>query len=81
MHRADALDADGVAAMLEKLAAAPIEHHPVVDLLTGALARRHQLCLADALYVELAASRSLPLVTTDARLRPVPVADIVIARS
>jgi predicted nucleic acid-binding protein len=37
------------------------------------------LRLADALYVELAASRALPLITTDGRLHPVPVAEIVVA--
>lgn len=79
LHRAGAVEAEGVDAMLEKLAAAPIERHPVADLLTGAWSRRHQLRLADALYVELAAARSLALITTDQRLHPMPVAEVVVA--
>lgn len=81
LHRAGALEADGVEAMLTRLAAAPIERHPVAGLLTGAWSRRHQLRLADGLYVELAAGRSVPLVTTDGRLDPVPVAEVVAAGS
>lgn len=81
LHRAGGVQADGVEAMLARLAAAPIERHAVAGLLTGAWSRRHQLRLADALYVELAASHSLPLVTTDRRLQPVPVAEVVVARS
>lgn len=79
LHRAGALDANGVEAMLAALAAAPIERHPVADLLAGAWSRRHQLRLADAVYVELASSRSLPLVTTDRRLAAVPVVEVVLA--
>jgi len=45
----------------------------------GAWARRDQLRLADALYVELAVSLGLSLITTDRRLHPAPVADVVIA--
>ncbi len=51
----------------------------MTSLLLGAWGRRHQLRLADAVYVELAISLGLPRVTTDDRLRPVPVADIVVA--
>lgn len=81
LHRAGALEADSVETMLARLAAAPIERHPVADLVTGAWSRRHQLRLADALYVELATSRSLPLVTTDGRLRLVALAEVVAART
>jgi predicted nucleic acid-binding protein len=79
LHRAGEIDANGVEAMLTTLTAGPIRRHPVTDLLVGAWSRRHQLRLADALYVELAASRALPLITTDGRLHPVPVAEIVVA--
>jgi len=51
----------------------------VADLLPGAWARRHQLRLADAVYVELAVSRGLSLITTDRRLQPVSIADVVVA--
>lgn len=77
LHRAGAIDAEEVEAMLVRLAGAPIRRHHVAPLLTGAWSRRHQLRLADAVYVELAVSRALPLVTTDGRLRAVPLAEVV----
>jgi predicted nucleic acid-binding protein len=58
---------------------APIERHPVRGLIAGAWARRHQLRLADALYVELAVVRGSALVTTDRRLGAVPMVDVVVA--
>jgi predicted nucleic acid-binding protein len=76
LHRAALVEAGAVEAMLARLAEAPIRRHPVAPLLAGAWARRHELRLADALYVELAAPAGR-LVTTDRRLRPVPVADVV----
>lgn len=79
LQRAGTIEADVVETMLHHLADAPIQRHPVTTLLLGAWGRRHQLRLADALYVELAISLGLPLVTTDGRLHPVPVADIVVA--
>lgn len=77
LQRAGDLDAATVERRLQGLAAAPIRRHPVNDLLLGTWARRHQLRLADALYVELAVSHGLPLVTTDRRLRAAPAADVV----
>lgn len=77
LQRAGDLDADTVEGKLRDLAAAPIRRHPVNDLLLGTWARRHQLRLVDALYVELAVSRDLPLVTTDHRLHAAPAADVV----
>ena len=79
LQRAGVIEADRVQTMLVLLADAPIQRHPVTGLLLGAWGRRLQLRLADAVYVELAISLGLPLVTTDGRLRPVPVADIVVA--
>ncbi len=76
-QRSGAVEADGVETMLRRLAAAPIQRHPVTSLLRGAWARRHRLRLADALYVELATSRDLPLITTDRRLKPVPGVEVV----
>ncbi len=64
--------------MLTRLSSAPMVRHPVADLLAGAWPRRSRLRLADALYVELAVARAMPLVTTDRRLRPVPVAEVVL---
>lgn len=79
LHRAGELDADSVESTLHDLTAAPIQRHAVTDLLLGTWARRHRLRLADALYVELAVSRGLRLVTTDRRLHTAPSADVVVA--
>ncbi len=58
-----------VTAALGELATAPIQRHPLADLLAGAWARRENQRLVDALYSELAAALdSIPLLTTDARL-------------
>jgi len=78
LQRAGTIEADAGEAMLRRLTAAPIQRHPVAGLLIGAWARRHHLRLADAVYVELAIARGLPLITTDRRLHPVPVADVVV---
>jgi predicted nucleic acid-binding protein len=77
LHRAGQLEVDDVASRLVSLTRAPLVRHPVDGLVLGAWARRHQLRLADALYVELATTRGWPLVTTDRRLRSVPAADVV----
>ena len=77
LHRAGDLDAAVVELKLQALAAAPIRRHAVRDHLTGAWARRQQLRLADAVYVELAVARGLRLVTTDRRLGAVPTVDVV----
>lgn len=69
IHRAGQLPEASAAAALVELADAPIERHPLADLLLGAWEQRENRRLADALYVELTAS--LPgasLLTTDARL-------------
>lgn len=79
LQRAGLVEAGAVDPMLARLADAPIQRHPVASLLRGAWGRRHELRLADALYVELAASRDLPLVTTDRRLARVPLADVVVS--
>jgi predicted nucleic acid-binding protein len=68
LHRAGALEAGEVARLLEFAATAPIERHDVAQLLAGAWRRRDRLNLVDALYVELADSLDLPLLTTDGRL-------------
>jgi predicted nucleic acid-binding protein len=77
LHRAGQLEVDDVESRLVSLTEAPLVRHPVDGLVLGAWARRHQLRLADALYVELATTRGWPLVTTDRRLRSVPAADVV----
>lgn len=77
LHRAGELDAASVESTLHALIAAPIQRRPIVDLVNGAWARRHQLRLVDALYVELAMTLGVPLVTTDRRLHAAPAADVV----
>jgi predicted nucleic acid-binding protein len=68
LHWAGALSAEQARARLVELAAAPITRHDLAPLLVGAWQRRHRLRLADALYVELAESLGVTLVTADARL-------------
>jgi predicted nucleic acid-binding protein len=79
LQRAGAIEPAAVEIMLGRLVAAPIRRHPVTNVLPGAWARRHQLRLADAIYVELAVSHGMRLLTTDRRLRPVPVAEVVVS--
>ena len=79
LSRAGELDDDTVTRLLGRVVDAPIERHPVHELVIGAWARRHRLGLADALYVELAVARDAPLVTTDRRLSDLPMADVVVA--
>ena len=68
------LELDGVlgSSVCEKhlatLAAAPIQRHPVSDVLAGAWRRRHARRLVDVLSFELALSLGAPLVTTDPRM-------------
>lgn len=77
LHRAGDLEAGDVELRLQALATAPIQRHDVNALLIGTWARRHELRLVDALYVQLAVSLNHPLVTTDRRLRSAPLADVV----
>jgi predicted nucleic acid-binding protein len=63
--------------MLRELTNAVIQRHALDTLVVGAWNRRSQLRLADSLYVELAASRSTPLITTDRRLRAAPWAEVI----
>ncbi len=79
LSRAGDLDEDTGARLLGRVVDAPIERHPVRGLIAGAWARRRQLRLADALYVELAVVRGSALVTTDRRLGAVPMVDVVVA--
>lgn len=66
LQRAGGLSEADVAERLELVAESPLERQALGPLLAGAWARRHNLRLVDALYVELAARREAPLITTDA---------------
>lgn len=77
LHRAGDLAAADVESGLDALAAAPITRHDLRGLVAGAWARRHELRLADALYVHLAALIRVPLVTTDRRLHAAPLVEVV----
>jgi len=79
LHRAGDLEADDVESRLQTLATAPIQRHDVSALLIGTWARRHQLRLVDAMYVQLAVTLDHPLVTTDRRLHAAPCAEVVVA--
>jgi predicted nucleic acid-binding protein len=79
LHRAGEVEPAAVETMLGRLASAPIVRHSVAELLIGAWRMRSNLRLADAIYVELAESLEVPLVTTDTRLRPIDRADVVTA--
>jgi predicted nucleic acid-binding protein len=76
LNRAGLLSENEVELILSQIPQAVIRRHPVRDLLQGAWNRRHQLRLADALYVELAAGLGT-LVTTDRRLRGLPMVEVV----
>jgi predicted nucleic acid-binding protein len=79
LERASVLSAPEALCHIEALAVAPIERHPVQALLEGAWHRRDGLPLNDALYVELARSLGLTLITTDPLLARVclPVAELI----
>ena len=79
-HRAGLVDGRAVTTALAAVAAAPITRHRVTPLLEGAWARRGQLRLADALYVELADRLAARLITTDERLgSATDIAEVVTA--
>jgi predicted nucleic acid-binding protein len=72
------LDAD-VETRLDLLSSMPVQRQLLPPLLPGAWARRVDLRLVDALYVELAHQLSAPLITTDQRLaRATPLADPIV---
>lgn len=80
MNRAGILAADLVAERLGRLIDLPLERHPLGPLIAGAWERRHNLRLADALYVELAERLDCLVITTDGPLAAAtPNAELVTA--
>jgi predicted nucleic acid-binding protein len=79
LRRTGVLTVAQVDAALDELRTAPVTRHSLPPLLAGAWTRRDTLRLADALYVELAETAGLVLLTTDQRLaRAWPSADAII---
>lgn len=68
LQRAGRLSERRVTDRVRRLRIAPVTRHALADLLAGAWSRRETVRLTDALYCELAAELSAPLVTTDLRL-------------
>jgi predicted nucleic acid-binding protein len=80
LHRSGVLSARLVTQRLEAAAEAPIERHPLPELLQGAWGRHERIRLANALYVELAERLEAPLITTDTALaRSTHIAEAVTA--
>jgi len=78
LHRAGALTVTQVTTALKHLAQLPLTRHLLNGLVNGAWERRTDLRLVDALYVELAETLDLPLLTTDLRLtRACPRAEAI----
>jgi predicted nucleic acid-binding protein len=77
MNRSGDIQDHAVRAMIDRLLDAPVVRHPLAGLLPGAWKKGAKLRLADAIYVELAESLNIRLVTTDKRLRSSQVADVV----
>jgi predicted nucleic acid-binding protein len=78
LQRAGELATGDVDAALAHLAALPVTRHDLPNLLAGAWARRGDLRLLDALYVELAALLGVRVLTTDHRLaRATPLAEAI----
>ena len=67
-HRAGATSTQAVENSLRRMMDLKAQEHPLEGLLLGAWARRDNLRLADALYVELAAQLETVVVTIDRRL-------------
>ncbi|MGQ0483067.1 MAG: type II toxin-antitoxin system VapC family toxin [Pseudonocardia sp.] len=78
LHRAGGLTASDIDLSLARLVAMPVIRHPVAELVLGSWARRDQLRLVDAVYVELATRLDAPLLTSDPRLaRACPRAEAI----
>lgn len=68
LNRAGTIEATDVEAGLDLLTRFPVQRHELHPLLLGAWARRADIRLLDALYVELASQLRVPLLTVDRRL-------------
>lgn len=79
LSRAEGLVEADVRARLDLLGRLPVQRQLLPPLLPGAWARRAELRLVDALYVELAHQLDAPLITTDQLLaRATPLAEPIV---
>lgn len=72
LQLAGAIDASRADLALRRLLDSPAQRAQVKPLVSAAWAHRHNLTLADALYVVLARELHAPLVTTDRRMAHSP---------
>jgi predicted nucleic acid-binding protein len=81
LNESGALSDEHTAALVDALAAAPIQRHELSALLTAAWSARSRRQPTDGLYAELAAALGdLPLLITDARLaEDIELAELVVA--
>ena len=78
LSRAGSIPEDIVPSLLGAVESSGFERHPVAPLLQGAWRRRSNLRLVDALYVELAASLDVSVVSTDRALATAsPIVEVV----
>lgn len=68
LERAGVMGSSACEEHLATLAAAPIERHPVSEVMERAWRRRHAGWLVDVLSFELALALGAPLITTDPRM-------------
>jgi predicted nucleic acid-binding protein len=65
LHRAGAMTEGQVERCLRDAAIAPIERHSIVSVMEAAWALRHNVRLADALYIALGVQMGMPVLTLD----------------
>ena len=78
LERAGHMSGTDAEKRIHRVAAAPLQRHPLAPLLAGAWQRRYNLRLVDALYVELAAQIEATIITVDAALAAAaPIAELI----
>jgi predicted nucleic acid-binding protein len=81
LQRGGHLSPGQVGERIDRLVTAPIDRHALPPLLAGAWGLRQNLCLVDALYVELARELQAAIATTHTGLAGAsPFAELLVAR-